>query len=442
MAPFHQTDALAQRLAVPPSQRWSETAGGAALAQRAAPRGSASLVYDTRTGGKAGLQSRPLVIGPAVRTSGVRVTQAPPATPGVTQTSLSEALAFGPDAWDALRARSTPPSPFMSWAWHRAWANSAPPAEVDATRVLLLHGSDSSLQAMLPLRMCRFRFHRVWVRALNWAIGEIGCPDQLDVLARPEADMRSFAAAIEAMPWEVIILDNLVEAAPNAERLCAALAARGHAIRRSPLWSCPRLELPRSWDAYLTTLSSNRRQILRRKERSLFRDHAATLVDYGEDRLDEGWDHLLRLHEQRWDGAGGGAFRDPRNERLQRRFAGEMAKQKRLWLTTLDLDGQPAAAWYGFTSDDTVYFYQSGRAWRWKRESVGLVLMGLMIQRAIQQGYRTFDFLRGDDRYKHHWTPARRKTSETVIFRSGWRRLWLRALDAVSALRQGVPRDA
>src|SRR5207245_5688532 len=142
----------------------------------------------------------------------------------------------------------------------------------------------------------------------------------------------------------------------------------------------------------------------------LFRDHAATLVDYGEDRLDEGWDHLLRLHEQRWDGAGGGAFRDPRNERLQRQFAGEMAKQKRLWLTTLDLDGQPAAAWYGFTSDDTVYFYQSGRAWRWKRESVGLVLMGLMIQRAIQQGYRAFDFLRGDDRYKHHWTPARRKT--------------------------------
>src|SRR5207247_5644456 len=87
-----------------------------------------------------------------------------------------------------------------------------------------------------------------------------------------------------------------------------------------PLWSCPRLELPRSWDVYLATLSANRRQILRRKERSLFRDHAAAVVDYGEDRLDEGWGHLLRLHEQRWDGAGGGAFRDPRSERLQRGF--------------------------------------------------------------------------------------------------------------------------
>src|SRR3989454_10915544 len=90
--------------------------------------------------------------------------------------------------------------------------------------------------------LCHVRFHRVWVHALNWAVGDVGCPDQLDVLALPEADLRSLAAAIEAMPWQIIILDNLVERAPNAERLCAALAARGHAIRRSPLWSCPRSE--------------------------------------------------------------------------------------------------------------------------------------------------------------------------------------------------------
>jgi len=377
-----------------------------------------------------------------VRNSDISLEQCPRGAPGVTRTSLSDALALGPHEWDALLARGPSPSPFMSWAWHRAWAVSAPPAEVDASHVLLLHGSDSSLQAVLPMRMCYVRFRRVWVRALNWAVGDVGCPDQLDVLALPEADLGSLAAAIDAMPWQIIILDNLAERAPNAERLCAALAARGHAIRRSPLWSCPRLELPRSWDAYLATLSANRRQILRRKERSLFRDHAAAVVDYEEDRLDEGWDHLLRLHKQRWDDAGGGALGDPRSERLQRHFAGEMAKQKRLWLTTLDLDGQPAAAWYGFTSDDTVYFYQSGRDPRWERESVGLVLMGMMIQRAIQRGYRAFDFLRGDDRYKRQWTLARRKTGETVIFRSGWRRLWLRALDAASALRQGVPRDA
>ena len=353
---------------------------------------------------------------------------------------LLDALALGPAAWGAVLARATSRSPFMSWAWHRAWAESAPAAELRASEVLAVHAADGSLHSLLPMRLCRVKFHRVWVRALTWAIGDVGCPDELDVPALPEADLAALAAALEALPWQVVILSNLADGAPNAERLRAALGERGHTSRHSPLWTCPQLELPKSWDAYLASLSPNRRQILRRKERSLRREHVVALTDYDEGRLDEGWGHLMALHERRWDGpaGGGGAFRDPRSERLQRHFAGEMARERRLWLTTLDVDGQPVAAWYGFTSDETVYFYQGGRDPRWERESVGLVLMGIMIQRAIERGYRAFNFLRGDDAYKRQWTQSPRKTHETVIFRSGWRGRWLRALDAVAELRARV----
>ena len=337
--------------------------------------------------------------------------------------SLRDALALGPDAWNRVERAS----PFMSWAWHRAWAESAPAGELDACRVFV------TPHAVLPLRLAKVRFRRAWVRALIWAIGDTGCPDELDVPAGAETDWDALAAALDALPWQVVILSNLAEPAPHANRLFDALRRRGHAVRNGTLWSCPALELPSSWHAYLGTLSANRRQILRRKERGLVRDRAARLVDYGADRLDEGWGHLLRLHEQRWDGPG--AFRDPRAARLQREFAGEMARRNQLWLTTLDLDGQPAAAWYGFTNGDTVYFYQGGRDPRWERESVGLVLMGMMIRRAIERGYRVFDFLRGDDPYKKQWTTARRTTTETVVFRSGWRSLWVRALD--TAARHG-----
>src|SRR5712691_4936792 len=134
----------------------------------------------------------------------------------------------------------------------------------------------------------------------------------------------------------------------------------GAPARQRPLWPCPQLDLPTSWDDYLASLSPNRRQILRRKERSLRREHTVTVTDYDGDRLDEGWGHLLALHEQRWE-EGGGVFRDPRSERLQRQFARAMAERQQLWLATLDLDGRPAAAWYGFASGETVYFYQGGR---------------------------------------------------------------------------------
>jgi CelD/BcsL family acetyltransferase involved in cellulose biosynthesis len=272
------------------------------------------------------------------------------------------------------------------------------------------------------------------VLALTWAVGDVGCPDHLDVLAAPDADLGALAPALEAMPWRVMILSNLAQEAPNADRLCRALAQRGHAIRRAPLWGCPRLELPATWEAYLSTLSRTRRQTLRRKERKLGRHHAVALTDYAEERFDEGWSHLLRLHEQRWNGQG--AFLDPRIERLQREFAREFATRRRLWLTTLDLDGEPAAAWYGFASDDTVYFYQGGRARRWEGESVGLILMGLMMRRAIERGFKWFDLLRGEDPYKSQWTVSQRMTNETVIFRSGWSGRWVRALDWAAGLRR------
>ena len=352
---------------------------------------------------------------------------------GVTSTPLSDALALGPGAWEA--GLSPGASPFMSWAWHRAWADAAPPAEVEASAVLVLRGPGGAVAGILPLRVARVPFHRVSVSAVTWAIGDLGCPDHLDVLAAPEADVDLLAAAVERLSWQVMILSNLAPNASHTLRLCDAIAARGHALRRRTLWSCPYLELNDDWDRYLASLTPTRRQTLRRKERNLLRDHAAAITDYAPDRLDEGWSHLMSLHERRWEDAGGGAFQDDGAVRLQRRFAGELAARGQLWLTTLDLDGAPAAAWYGFAWGDTVYFYQGGRDPRWERESVGLVLMGAMIRRAIERGYRRFDFLRGEDPYKRQWTNTERFTEEITIFRRSWRGRWLRALDAAADLR-------
>lgn len=351
---------------------------------------------------------------------------------------LSEALALGPAAWEALEARTTSPSPFMSWAWHRAWADAAENLSSDA---LVVSGSE----AILPLVRSRLVFHRVPVTALTWAIGDMGCPDHLDLLALPGTDVSRLAPLLEELDWQILVLSNLAPNAPSAGRLCDALADRGHVVHRQPLWPCPYLDLGTDWESYLASLSSRRRQALRYMERSLQRHHAVTITDYDGDRVEEGWRHLVTLHERRWravsgNGEGGGAFRDPRVDRLHRRFTAELARRGQLWLTTLDLDGEPAAAWYGFTCHDTVYFYQSGRDPRWERESVGQVLIGAMIRRGMERGYRRFDFLRGEDPYKRHWTTTQRTTEEITIFRRGWRGGWLRGLNAVADLRTRLRR--
>ncbi|OLD91873.1 MAG: hypothetical protein AUG84_03115 [Chloroflexi bacterium 13_1_20CM_4_66_7] len=353
--------------------------------------------------------------------------------PGVACLPLLEELRHGSLAWDQLLKRSPAASPFASWAWHCAWANSAPPEDARASQAVLLRGAGGAVEALLPLAVRSVIFRRRRVTALTWAIGDLGCPDHLDILATPEADLGAVVAALKALPWDVVVLSNLAPDATNVTRLAAALRRRGCAIRREALWSCPYLELPSSWDEYLSSLSPTRRQKLRRKARNLRRDHAVVVTDYGTERLEEGWRWLVTLHQERW--AGAGTFSDPRVEQLHRCFVREAARRGQLWLSTLDLDGKPAAAWYGFTHGDTVYFYQSGRDPRRAHQSVGVVLMATMIRRAIERGYRRFDFLRGDDAYKMQWTALQRRTMELVAFRPSWRGRWLRGLDLAGRLR-------
>jgi CelD/BcsL family acetyltransferase involved in cellulose biosynthesis len=346
---------------------------------------------------------------------------------------LVEALRDLSSTWDGLLERSPAASPFASSAWHSAWASVASPEEVEASRAVLLNGSGGVVEAILPVAVHEVTFRRTRVTALTWAIGDLASPDHLDVLALPEADLATVIPALTSLPWDMVILSNLAPDATNAIRLGEALRRGGCAVRLDPLWSCPYLDLPGSWDEYLASLSPNRRQTLRRKERKLSRDHVVSLTDYGTGRLEEGLRRLVTLHEQRW--AGAGTFSDPRVTRLHRCFAEDAARRGRLWLATLDLDGVPAAAWYGFADRDTVYFYQSGRDPGREDQSVGAVLMGMMIRRAIERGYRRFDFLRGDEAYKLQWTATQRTTTELVVFRPSWRGRWLRGLDLAGRLR-------
>ena len=353
----------------------------------------------------------------------------------VARMSLVDALDLGAEVWQRLEADALAPSPFMSWAWHRACADADPAAAAVCETLVLRVGGGRDVTAILPLHSGPSRFHRVPVRALTWAIGDLGCPDHLDLLAARTADVPALVPTLESLDWEILVLTNLASDGGGAlvSRLCEALSARGHRVQRDALWPCPYLDLPGDWEEYLASVTARRRQALRYMDRSLRRRHAVTITDYNGDRVTEGWDRLVALHERRWATDGGaGAFRDPRVDRLHRRFTAELSARGQLWLTSLDLDGEPAAAWYGLTCGDTVYFYQSGRDPKWERESVGQVLIAAMIRRAMERGFKRFDFLRGEDPYKRQWTTTARTTEEVTVFRRGWRGRWLRGVDAVA----------
>ncbi len=155
----------------------------------------------------------------------------------------------------------------------------------------------------------------------------------------------------------------------------------------------------RDWTSFLETRSANFRQQTRRRERRLARAHALRyrLADDAS-QLDADMDELLRLHEARW--AGVSRSFAGRRATFHRAFAARALERGWLRLWIAELDGRPAAAWYGFRYADAEWYYQAGRDRRYDKLSIGFVLLAHTIRAALDDGVQEYKLLRGDEGYK------------------------------------------
>src|SRR5207302_10088997 len=119
---------------------------------------------------------------------------------------------------------------------------------------------------------------------------------------------------------------------------------------------------------------------------------------------------LVSLHQRRWQGRGGSdGLHTPALLAFHEEVSQLALARGWLRLFVLSLDGRPAAALYGFRYGPVFYFYQSGFDPTYSRYSVGLVLMGLAIKSALEEGAQEYDLLHGTESYKFHWAAQTRE---------------------------------
>jgi CelD/BcsL family acetyltransferase involved in cellulose biosynthesis len=178
----------------------------------------------------------------------------------------------------------------------------------------------------------------------------------------------------------------------------SALAARTLTREPSPVLATSGFA---GWDDYLASRSANLRQTVRNRERRLLRAYEVGFRLATADTLDRDLDTLFRLHRSRWDGA---STTFGRLERFHRDFARVAFGRGWARLVVLELDGEPAACWYGFRFAGVDAFYQSGREPSLTRQAVGLVLLAHTIRCAVEEGQDEYRFLRGGESYKYRFT--------------------------------------
>ena len=74
-----------------------------------------------------------------------------------------------------------------------------------------------------------------------------------------------------------------------------------------------------------------------------------------------------------------------------------------LQLSFLTIEGVKAAGYLCFDYNGHILVYNSGFDFRFSQYSPGWVLLGFLIQHAIENGKKSFDFMRGDEDYKYRF---------------------------------------
>lgn len=243
--------------------------------------------------------------------------------------------------------------------------------------------------------------------------------------------------------WDDLVLPAMPEEDPVVTAVVDALRRRSIPVTVSSDGSCPFAALPSSWDAYLGALGGDDRYFVRKTMRDFEswagKDGWSLERVERETELDAGLRTLAELHEDRW--AGGGVFRSPRFSAFHRHvMQGALrGRDGRLDLMFLRVRGEPIAAVYNIVVGGKTYFYQSGRRTDLPgKVRPGIVVHALAIQRAIAEGQREYDFMKGSQAYKKKLSTG---AHPLVTVRAVRPAVTSRALDAALTAATHVARE-
>ena len=253
-------------------------------------------------------------------------------------------------------------------------------------------------------------------------LGSIEISDYLDLIVS-SGNAESFAeglfAALEVEGpegWQVLDLYNIPEDSTNLTALEGSAERRGWDIQRERLQPCPVIVLEETWEDYLAKLVKKQRHELRRKMRrsAQYPGGVEWRIIRQEEDIEVATDTFMKLMAT-----------DPRKlefltPKMYSQFQRSIrAAHKNGWLhlSFLEVGGKQAAAYLSFDYGGKLWLYNSGINPDYQSLSPGLVLLGHLIQWAINQGRREFNFLRGDEAYKYRMGGVDRYITRLTITR-------------------------
>jgi CelD/BcsL family acetyltransferase involved in cellulose biosynthesis len=285
---------------------------------------------------------------------------------------------INPELWDRYSAQDKP-YPFYSYAWHRLWDS------VFGQQNSWILTFDNSILAP---------FYRTGQIVALTGGPEIA--DYLDIIGDDGKKEKAWEEIILYCKNEgvtTLVLDNVPEFSPTVS-FFQSQTSLFSSSRIEKQDTTPMMSLPGNWETYLSGLSRHSRHELRRKLKNFENQYPHMKMYTSENpQMDmEALLRLMKLDEMK------NMFLTDKMQTFFRKLPDSFPGGVRLEL--LSVDQMIASATFAFTSVDTVYLYNSGFD-ETQFSGAGFYLKATNIKRAIEDGFTTYNFLQGNERYKY-----------------------------------------
>ncbi|MBB3442392.1 GNAT family N-acetyltransferase [Rhizobium sp. BK379] len=329
------------------------------------------------------------------------------------------------DNWDQVYRDDPDAQHFLSWTWLKDFL-----AHRGRWFVLALRERqrDARYVAFLPLRLLTKLDEQSGLFYDEIVMGGNYSADYTGLLVMPGYEQKAidgFAAYLKQQNWTHLRLEHFSGPAERREKMITALQGPLVMFRDNAPTSkdnidntiCPVVFLPESWDDYLEQkMSSQTRQKLRRFLRKLDGDEGYRITMATPDTIDRDLGILFDFWRTRWTERKG-AERTERLINSTREMLMDCFRSGTLDVPVFWFGEQPLGVLANIIDrpKKTILFYITGRDENWRTPSPGLVLHGYCIRRAIEDGFRFYDFLRGNEAYKYAFGADERRISYTLF---------------------------
>lgn len=318
---------------------------------------------------------------------------------------------------------------FLSWNWMSGWLKLLKEPWLILAAKPNPHASD--YVAIFPLKITVQQdggqlYNEIFMAGNSSA-------DYTGLICLPEYEedvIPAFAAYIkQELTWAVFNLQDILETDTRMHLLLRSFSEDNFEFSQQGIQNqqpdnidndiCPYIPLADDWEHYLqNALSSNTRQKIKRLLRKIEGSKEFHITHVNADNLEQHIEILLKFWQAKWGRRKGDAC-EAIIECL-RAILHYCFENNCLYFPVLWKGDKPIGAIANLidVSKKSILFYVTGRDETVKDPPPGLILHAYGIQYAIQNKFKVYDFLRGNEAYKYSFGVKERRIQHIVVKRT------------------------